>query len=241
MFNYNFGGIKGVGPSGMTVAQRTREGYGSNERRITDQFRAYASADEGAKDYVQLLRGRYGEAVSAAQRGDASGFVRALKHRGYFTGDPAAYERNIVSLARQFGGAELVPESKERAPVLSNVAAERVAHVLEKMPAASTSAGRQSPEASAPLREQSSSYEARAIDWQMRAITSLLLAPAPSALLEGSERATSEGTDEPSDLARGAYVDALSMADEVTRAALQLARDDADRRRGNGLGPSSQG
>lgn len=101
MFNYNFGGIKGVGPSGTTVAQRTREGYGDTERRIVDNFRAYASVDEGAKDYVHLLLSRYGSAMEAARRGDPSGFVRGLKERGYFTGDPAAYERSIASLTHQ--------------------------------------------------------------------------------------------------------------------------------------------
>ncbi len=104
MYNYNFGGIKGQSPSGQSVAQRTKEGFGATERKIVDRFRAYDTADEGAQDYVRLLAGRYGRAVEAAKAGDASGFVRGLKSGGYFTGDPAAYERSVTSLAARFRG-----------------------------------------------------------------------------------------------------------------------------------------
>lgn len=101
MFNYNFGGIKGQGPSGLSVAQRTKEGFGASERQIVDHFRAYGSADEGALDYVRLLKARYPAAVEAARQGDPEGFVRALKARGYFTGDPQAYVRSVGSMSRQ--------------------------------------------------------------------------------------------------------------------------------------------
>jgi hypothetical protein len=99
MYNYNFGGIKGTGPTGLTVAQRTKEGWGKTERSITDHFRAYESAQDGASDYVKLLMAHYPEAVTAANRGDASGFVRGLKQRGYFTGDEQAYERSVKSIS----------------------------------------------------------------------------------------------------------------------------------------------
>ncbi|MGC4092292.1 MAG: glucosaminidase domain-containing protein [Polyangiaceae bacterium] len=99
MFNYNFGGIKGTGPSGLSVAQRTREGFGDTERTITDRFRAYQTAEEGATDYVRLLQKRFPEAVESARGGDPVGFVRGLKSRGYFTGDPAAYTRSVVALS----------------------------------------------------------------------------------------------------------------------------------------------
>jgi flagellum-specific peptidoglycan hydrolase FlgJ len=99
MYNYNFGGIKGTGPSGLTVAQRTKEGWGHNERSVTDHFRAYESAQDGANDYVKLLMAHYPEALTAASRGDASGFVHGLKQRGYFTGDERAYERSVTSIS----------------------------------------------------------------------------------------------------------------------------------------------
>ncbi|HET9929960.1 MAG TPA: glucosaminidase domain-containing protein, partial [Polyangiaceae bacterium] len=117
MFNYNFGGIKGVGPSGLSVSQRTREGFGETERTITDRFRAYQTAEEGATDYVRLLSKRFPEAVQAARDGDPSAFVHALKNRGYFTGDLGAYTRSVVALS----GIEL-PSSASPAPPRLNAA-----------------------------------------------------------------------------------------------------------------------
>lgn len=102
MYNYNFAGIKGTGPSGMAVAQRTKEGWGSSEKTITDNFRAYASAEEGATDYIKLLARRFPEALEAAQNGDAVGTVRALKDKGYFTGNEEAYTKSVVRMAREF-------------------------------------------------------------------------------------------------------------------------------------------
>jgi len=101
MYNYNFGGIKGMGPSGLSVSQRTREGFGESERTITDRFRAYRNAEEGATDYVKLLTQRFPEATASAQNGDAAGFVAGLKQRGYFTGDASAYTRSVASLSNQ--------------------------------------------------------------------------------------------------------------------------------------------
>ena len=101
MYNYNFGGIKGMGPSGLSVSQRTKEGFGATEHTITDRFRAYRTAEEGATDYVKLLTQRFPEAVQSAQGGDAAGFVGGLKQRGYFTGDAAAYTRSVTSLTSQ--------------------------------------------------------------------------------------------------------------------------------------------
>jgi hypothetical protein len=101
MLNYNFGGIKGTGPSGMSAIYKTREGWGDSEVRISDRFRAYASAEEGAADYVGLLARRYPEAVQAAQGGDPRGFVQGLKARGYFTGNEASYVKSVTALSSQ--------------------------------------------------------------------------------------------------------------------------------------------
>jgi hypothetical protein len=119
MLNFNFGGIKGKGPSGLGAAYMTREGWGENERRLVDTFRAYTTAAEGAADYVSLLNRRYPDAIAAAREGDPSGFVSALKERGYFTGNEAAYTRSVTALAKSaltsgfdaIGGAEGVAES----------------------------------------------------------------------------------------------------------------------------------
>ncbi len=99
MYNYNFGGIKGHGPSGLTVELKTREGWGATERTIVDGFRAYRTPTEGAIDYVKLLTSRYKGATEAARRGDAVGFVRSLKAGGYFTGNEAAYVRSVSDMS----------------------------------------------------------------------------------------------------------------------------------------------
>lgn len=107
MYNYNFAGIKGKGPDGLSVAQRTREGYGATERRIVDNFRAYRSAEDGATDYVQLLTRRFPDAVEGARQGDAAAFVRGLKSRGYFTGHEGSYLNSVASIASRYLGAPL--------------------------------------------------------------------------------------------------------------------------------------
>jgi hypothetical protein len=107
MYNYNFAGIKGTGPSGLTVSQHTREGYGASERRIVDNFRAYRSAEEGATDYVQLLQRRFPDAVEGARQGDPAAFVRGLKSRGYFTGHEGAYLTSVTSIASRYLGEKL--------------------------------------------------------------------------------------------------------------------------------------
>jgi hypothetical protein len=106
MYNYNFAGIKGAGPSGLTVAQRTREGHGASERTIVDNFRAYQTAEEGARDYVALLERRFPAALDAAKQGDPAATVRALNEARYFTGDEVAYTRSVTRIAK-----ELVPGS----------------------------------------------------------------------------------------------------------------------------------
>jgi hypothetical protein len=113
MFNYNFAGIKGAGPSGLSVAQHTREGYGESERRIVDNFRAYRSAEEGATDYVQLLSKRFPDAVEGARQGDPTAFVRGLKSRGYFTGHEGQYLTSVASIASRYLGEPLeVPSAQ---------------------------------------------------------------------------------------------------------------------------------
>lgn len=100
MFNFNFGGIKGTSPQGLTYRTLTHEGHGDTRRQITDNFRAYTSASQGAADFVSLIKRRYPSAYQAALAGDADAYVAALKKGGYFTGDPAAYTRAVSSIYR---------------------------------------------------------------------------------------------------------------------------------------------
>ena len=99
MWNHNFGGIKGTGPGGLTVAMRTKEGFGDTERSTTDRFRAYATPAQGATDYLALLARRFPQALDRARAGDATGFVHALKRGGYFTGSEETYTNAVRSIA----------------------------------------------------------------------------------------------------------------------------------------------
>lgn len=116
MYNYNFGGIKGAGPSGLTASARTREGYGASERVIRDHFRAYSSAQEGARDYLSLLSRRFPDAVTQAGAGDPAAFVDALHRGGYFTGSKEAYTASIVRLS----GVALPDRSAGNTPVVAS-------------------------------------------------------------------------------------------------------------------------
>lgn len=124
MMNYNFGGIKGVGPSGLSAGYLTTEGAGDAEHKIVDRFRAYRSATEGAADYVGLLANRFPRAIEAARAGNAAEFVHALKQGGYFTGSEDSYASSVVSLAeraRTHGfdalGASPAPAGAQAAPM----------------------------------------------------------------------------------------------------------------------------
>jgi hypothetical protein len=99
MLNYNFGGLKGTSPSGLYAAYKTHEGSGETSHVVTDRFRAYRTAAEGAADYVRFLRERFPTAIDAAQTGDANAFVHELKRSGYFTDNEQSYARSVSDLA----------------------------------------------------------------------------------------------------------------------------------------------
>jgi flagellum-specific peptidoglycan hydrolase FlgJ len=181
MYNYNFGGIKGTGPSGLSVAQRTREGWGADERQIVDRFRAYTSPAEGATDYVRLLQARYPKALDAAAEGDAAGFVHALKARGYFTGNEGAYVRSVQSMSQQ--------------------ALAQGYGVLGSGGAAAPSVGVSAPRPAATTAEALDAIE------QEQDVLAL------------AEQATPSEAVTP-------FVNALRIADEISRAALRIATDE---------------
>jgi hypothetical protein len=108
MWCYNFGGLKAT-QRGLPL--NTRESHGVSERRVTQRFRSYRSAAEGAKDFVFTLSLEFPKAFSALQRGSTRDFVRALVKEGYFTGNPAKYLRAISLLSREF--EEPVPSTAD--------------------------------------------------------------------------------------------------------------------------------
>jgi flagellar protein FlgJ len=112
MFNFNFGGIKGHGPSGMTARYGTTEVIDGQTVKIRDGFRAYASLEEGASDYLSLLSRRYPGAIAAAERGDVDAFAHELKARGYYTASEDHYRdalRGLVGMPRGTSAPEIVP------------------------------------------------------------------------------------------------------------------------------------
>lgn len=132
MYNYNFGGIKGRSPEGLTARYKTTEFYSGRKTKIVDGFRAYRTLDDGAQDYLLFLQGRYHKAFARAEQGDVDGFSHALKSKGYYTApastyaramrhhmdNPGAYAGTSVAAragsgARYLYGAELAAEGME--------------------------------------------------------------------------------------------------------------------------------
>lgn len=67
-------------------------------------FRAFMDLDTGVLDYLRFLSGRprYSSSWHAAESGDPTLFVHALKNAGYFTADEAPYRRAVVSLFNEY-------------------------------------------------------------------------------------------------------------------------------------------
>lgn len=98
MYNFNFGGIKGTSPAGLTTGAMTHEVIDGRRTEVRAFFRAYRNLDEGAEDFVGLLGRRYGAALDAAAAGDPDAYAHALKARGYYTGDEADYADTLRGL-----------------------------------------------------------------------------------------------------------------------------------------------
>jgi hypothetical protein len=111
MYNFNFGGIKGAGPHGETANCMTHEVTDSRQITLRQGFRSYRSLDEGAEDYVRVLSGTFGAAMSKAQVGDVAGFAHALKQGGYYTASEADYATALRSLGGQGSTSPLLPLS----------------------------------------------------------------------------------------------------------------------------------
>jgi flagellum-specific peptidoglycan hydrolase FlgJ len=121
MHGYNFGNVKGRSPAGHSAELETSEGYGAHAERVTARFRTYASADEGARDYLEVLAERFPRSFEAVARGDLGAFASELRREGYFTAEPGAYARGVESLAREHAsGRALLRSSLEvQAPRVS--------------------------------------------------------------------------------------------------------------------------
>jgi len=108
MYNFNFGGVKGAGPGGQTANCLTHEVIGGKDVTVHQDFRAYASLDEGAEDYVRLMVQKFGGALPYAASGSLDGFAHALKQAGYYTASEADYAAALKSAS---GGGSAVTDS----------------------------------------------------------------------------------------------------------------------------------
>lgn len=67
------------------------------------RMRAFANEYDGADQYVEFVaNGRYQTAWRLLLKGDASGYVYALKAAKYFTADPAKYLKGVKSMQEEF-------------------------------------------------------------------------------------------------------------------------------------------
>jgi hypothetical protein len=108
MYNYNYGNLKGMGPSGLVTRLPTSEGYGKNKISIVDGFRAYSDPFEGVDDYLELLRDKYPKASECMRKEDVDGFIRELQGH-YFTGNPEDYKKGVNKIVKQ-----LTPQDQQK-------------------------------------------------------------------------------------------------------------------------------
>ncbi len=160
MYNYNFGGIKGASPGGMTARYPTFEHMNGRNVDIVDGFRAYRSAGEGATDYLRLLGTRYRSALQAAEQGDVNGFAAALKRAGYYTAPQEGYAAALRSLVTEGAaggdgrGTELFRDEGGGPPPAGAVLTVALAQTLDRVTACAA-------KVAAPVAPE----EAEADDW----------------------------------------------------------------------------
>lgn len=130
MFNFNFGGIKGVSPQGQTANYMTHEVIDGADMKLSQGFRAYGSIDEGARDYVSFLKAHYPQALARAGVGDVAGFAHALKEAHYYTAPEAQYAAGLQAAVGHAIAAPAAAEQLQAAPTQFSTSAE-LSNVLD--------------------------------------------------------------------------------------------------------------
>jgi peptidoglycan hydrolase FlgJ len=114
--SFNFFGIKATDSwKGDSVSVRTLEFEGGLPVPKNARFRAYESAAESFRDYVEVLRNnpRYASALNTGN--DAQAFAKGLQQGGYAT-DPR-YAEKIASIAQNISASTPVLKSGDSAPI----------------------------------------------------------------------------------------------------------------------------
>jgi hypothetical protein len=107
MHCYNLGNVKSSQKSGDWCFFRCNEIINGKEVWFEPDhpgccFRAFATLDDGALDYLNTLHDRFKPAWPAVVAGDPQSFVHLLKINRYFTADEAQYTNSVVSLFNEF-------------------------------------------------------------------------------------------------------------------------------------------
>lgn len=73
------------------------------EGHVQTRMKAFANNFDGVDCYVDFIaNGRYKAAWAALLKGDASGYIHALKVAGYFTAPEDVYAKGVIALQNQF-------------------------------------------------------------------------------------------------------------------------------------------
>ena len=75
----------------------------------TCRFRAFATLDDGAQNYLRGMWQRWTDAWPYVCREDPEGFAAALKEQGYYTGPESAYATNVRHYFDQFMKTIVLP------------------------------------------------------------------------------------------------------------------------------------
>lgn len=98
---WNLGNAKSVPGDGYDwVEFQTTEVVRGVVVHLAQRFRAFASLEEGATDYLRLLVRRFAIAWPAVLAGDAAGFAVALHDAHYYTAHVEDYTRGMVERMR---------------------------------------------------------------------------------------------------------------------------------------------
>lgn len=114
--NYNLGGIKHVpGDDHDWTEYLTTEFFGGNSRRMMQPFRSYPTLEDGAADYLDLLRKRFAAAWPAVVLGHVTDFAHLLKLQGYYT---APEDQYAAGLQRCYAAldARIPPDTRPELP-----------------------------------------------------------------------------------------------------------------------------
>jgi hypothetical protein len=119
-FNWSLAGIKWSPGCGCDFAtMETFEYYDGSRVNLPQRFRAFATLEDGAANYLHTMRTTFGGCWPYVVAGDAAGFAFELYALHYFTAPAADY---VAAMARRYAEVDAaLPE----ADVLATVRDER--------------------------------------------------------------------------------------------------------------------